>query len=539
MRRHFVRFRQRWLRQVHWPLLRLAARWRSSAVRLPVTSLQPGLDLLGGDLCSWWLHAWLQWLPQLALVPQAGSAALVLVERPSGGRLALPWLAQLSFYHHLWVIQPELEQLLKRYGLPVQLLRPSGDANDWLRLDNLAIRAGRELGLPDPAYLARGEELTLVLGDGGSSWRGESALRYWQLPGFDRLLLTTPSAARLLAAWLQACQAAGLRLVRFAPTELELHWMAFAALAQGAAAAPLLFREPVDPVELPHEAAWRDESASSTAELVTPRPAYRQLWPASAGVGLAEPYQAGASVCVSLYNYSEHILEALASVYRQTLQPIELIIVDDHSDDAGPELVMQWLQAHAGRFVRAVFVQHVNNGGLAAARNTAIELARSEWCFILDADNQLEARALESAFSMATGCPADVAVVYGLIRVVQNAITAVSKQQSTGWLSERSWQQQAFAEWNYVDAMALIRRSAWSSVGGFQHIPGGWEDYDYWCTLMDHGFYGLLCPQVLATYRSHSSSMIRMQTELRIRAISRMLQRRHPWLNLPFATSEA
>ena len=51
--------------------------------------------------------------------------------------------------------------------------------------------------------------------------------------------------------------------------------------------------------------------------------------------------------------------------------------------------------------------------------------------------------------------------------------------------------------------MALVRHSAWESVGGYSHIPGGWEDFDFWCKLIDADYHGVLCPQVLATYRLH------------------------------------
>ena len=87
--------------------------------------------------------------------------------------------------------------------------------------------------------------------------------------------------------------------------------------------------------------------------------------------------------------------------------------------------------------------------------------------------------------------------------------------------------------------MALIRRHAWQQVGGYTHIPGGWEDYDFWCCLIDAGFRGELCPRVLATYVRHGGSMIHRSTDLQLRPISRQLQARHPWLQLPYAGPEA
>jgi GT2 family glycosyltransferase len=86
-----------------------------------------------------------------------------------------------------------------------------------------------------------------------------------------------------------------------------------------------------------------------------------------------------------------------------------------------------------------------------------------------------------------------------------------------------------------VDAMALVRRSAWAQAGGYTHIEGGWEDFDFWCKLLDAGFHGVQCPRILAVYRSHDQSMSHTATNSNWRALARTLQRRHPWLDLPLA----
>ena len=80
-----------------------------------------------------------------------------------------------------------------------------------------------------------------------------------------------------------------------------------------------------------------------------------------------------------------------------------------------------------------------------------------------------------------------------------------------------------------------MRRSAWDAVDGYDHIPGGWEDYDFWCKLMEAGHQGVLAPRVLASYHRHGTSMLATATHHRLRAVSRLLQQRHPWLELPLA----
>ena len=82
--------------------------------------------------------------------------------------------------------------------------------------------------------------------------------------------------------------------------------------------------------------------------------------------------------------------------------------------------------------------------------------------------------------------------------------------------------------------MALIGKWAWAAVGGYTHIQSGWEDYDFWCRCVEHGFWGLHVPEVLAEYRVHKQSMLKTQTdqhENKLRLV-RDLNAGHNWLSI-------
>jgi hypothetical protein len=68
---------------------------------------------------------------------------------------------------------------------------------------------------------------------------------------------------------------------------------------------------------------------------------------------------------------------------------------------------------------------------------------------------------------------------------------------------------------NYIDAMALIRKAAWAGVGGYEPIPFGWEDYDFWCKCVEYGLWGSHVPKLLAKYRVHDQSMLAKVTDVR------------------------
>ncbi len=256
------------------------------------------------------------------------------------------------------------------------------------------------------------------------------------------------------------------------------------------------------------------------SSLITPSPDCKVLLDL-ASIAAQRPVVA---VVVSLYNYADCILETLESVAAQTLDGIELVVVDDASTDSSAAIVEKWLVENQGNFCGVRLLQHQKNGGLAAARNTGFAATTTAW--VQDADNPLAPRALEQSHRLAQYVDAQVAVVHPLLLRVSPIVSA-QVFQGEG----RPWQQSIFAASNAVDAMALVRRVAWEEVGGYVHIPGGWEDYDFWCSLIDAGWSGVQCPQPLGRYSVHQDSMTAKTALPNVRRLEHLLQARHPWLS--------
>ncbi|MCP9815999.1 glycosyltransferase [Synechococcus sp. GreenBA-s] len=504
----------------------------------------------GRDWTSWPLQAWLQHLP-LALHPRTwellqGLEPLELPAADSPERRG--WLGihlqsleestaqgQLERLTRLeLVFDPDPTQvgLLRRLGVRACRLT-TGQTNGWLDQPGDGEAIAQQLGLPAPESLTGVGGQLLCLGSGGEDWERQLQPPCWGLPGFDRLRLDGPEQARLLAAWLQACNTIGLQLVRFHPSREELDLWGWTLLRPPDAPPagwlpPQTFLGEISIPSLQAELAWRQAGCPAPEPCQTPTPAAESLW--EQGDGLGE-----AAVCISLHNYGDRIEAALDSVRQQSLVALELVVVDDASSDGGERRVLAWLERHGQRFTRSLLLRHPGNAGLAAARNTAFAAARSPWCFVLDADNTLLPEAVTQCLRVARSAPATAGVVHPLVEVVPEE-TVLGRSSA---IEPLSWQRNHFLATNVIDAMALVRRQAWAQVGGYTHIPGGWEDYDFWCQLIDAGFHGVLCPQRLARYHCHGHSMLATKTHLEVRRLSRLLQARHPWLRLPMAESGA
>ena len=229
------------------------------------------------------------------------------------------------------------------------------------------------------------------------------------------------------------------------------------------------------------------------------------------------------TVIIPLYNYAHYVEEALESVLRQTLPALDLIVVDDRSTDDSATVARQWLEQNAGRFGLVQLIRNVSNAGLGLTRNVGFACAETAFVLPLDADNALDPACAERCLT--TMKETGAAFVYPVIQLFG---------EETGQIGTYRYDPVRLVSGNYIDAMALIRRSAWADVGGYDHVRFGWEDFDLWCKLVERGHFGQQLNEAVARYRVHGSSMLRRETDVRQNKIDLIedISRRHRWLRI-------
>lgn len=97
------------------------------------------------------------------------------------------------------------------------------------------------------------------------------------------------------------------------------------------------------------------------------------------------------SVIIPAYNVEKHLERCLDSVCGQSYKNLEILLVDDGSSDGTPQIC----DSYAKRDDR-IRVIHKENGGVAAARNTALDMMTGDMTAFSDADDYYEPGALES-----------------------------------------------------------------------------------------------------------------------------------------------
>ena len=219
------------------------------------------------------------------------------------------------------------------------------------------------------------------------------------------------------------------------------------------------------------------------------------------------------SVLVPCFNHGRFIREAIDSIFAQTVQDFEVVVVDDGSTD--PQ-TRETLDRLAGE---RITVLRTENRGLPAARNYAARHSRGEFLCAVDADDKLAPEWFDKA-----------------VRTLdeRRELAFVSHWLETFGDERWTWKPDrcdlpALLARNAVNGAALVRRTAFEAVGGYdERMRDGCEDWDFWLRLVERGFAGAIVPEVLFYYRRRSDSMSRgMLEEQKYRGPLETLVRKH------------
>lgn len=218
------------------------------------------------------------------------------------------------------------------------------------------------------------------------------------------------------------------------------------------------------------------------------------------------------SVVIPCYNQGGFVREALLSVFEQTADPAEVVIVDDGSDDGSTERLLADLAIPGVRVIRQ------DNAGLPAARNAGIAAARGSLVVTLDADDMLAPDYL-SSLGAALDADPDAAYAHCWAELVGDTHAI--------WAT-RPYNPYQLMLSNSVVGCVLLRKEAWEAVGGYdESMRSGNEDWDLWIRLAAAGFGAVQVREPLFRYRKHGVSMS-VETEARYEDALDDRMKRHP-----------
>lgn len=191
------------------------------------------------------------------------------------------------------------------------------------------------------------------------------------------------------------------------------------------------------------------------------------------------------SVIMPCYNDGKYIEEAVESVFAQTYKNIELIVIDDGSDEQETIDILNRL----GDRIVLLKTNHLRPAG---ARNYGITRATGKYILPVDSDDKIDSTYVEKAVEILEKNQ-NIGVVY--------CEADLFGEKSGKWdLPSYSFDKMLLD--NVVFVTALFYREDWENVGGFNtHMLAGMEDYDFWLAILALGKEIYQIPEILFHYR--------------------------------------
>lgn len=193
------------------------------------------------------------------------------------------------------------------------------------------------------------------------------------------------------------------------------------------------------------------------------------------------------SVMIGVYNAERYLAEAIDSVLAQSYRPLELIVVDDGSDDGSADL--------ARTYGDALTYAHQENAGNGSARNHAVRLASGELFAFLDADDRFLPEKLEHQFAeLEAG--ADLDIVFGHVREFVSPELTDAQRASVRPPAPQP------LPWTAPNLM-LIRRESFARVGRFSEEVKVGVTVDWYARALEAGLRSAMLPEVVLERRLH------------------------------------
>jgi glycosyltransferase involved in cell wall biosynthesis len=186
------------------------------------------------------------------------------------------------------------------------------------------------------------------------------------------------------------------------------------------------------------------------------------------------------SVIIPAYNTAHLIAACLDSVFGQTFQDFEAMVVNDGSPDT-PELE-KILQPYIDRIV---YIKQPNKRA-AGARNTAIAQARGEFLAFLDSDDTWLPNHLESQMKQFDAVPA-LGLVYSNALLVNGSPRHLEFMQRCPSVGEATFEAIVEERCQIPVSTVVARKAAIVKAGGFDEGLARCDDYDMWLRA---AFYG-------------------------------------------------
>lgn len=190
------------------------------------------------------------------------------------------------------------------------------------------------------------------------------------------------------------------------------------------------------------------------------------------------------TIVVPIFNVEPYLNRCISSIVNQTYRNLEIILVDDGSQDACPHICDEWAKKD-----NRIKVVHKTNEGLGMARNTGIENASGDYICFFDSDDYVDHNLIKKSLSLSRETGAEI-VVFGMNSVdrygnISRSFVPKAEQVSytgrdvtdiflpdliDGRHCDTKIMNLCLSAWSCLFSMQLIHRTEWKFVSERQNI---------------------------------------------------------------------
>ena len=195
------------------------------------------------------------------------------------------------------------------------------------------------------------------------------------------------------------------------------------------------------------------------------------------------------SVVIPLYNGVRHIGEAIESVLSQDYPKLELLVVDDGSQDGGAEVVKRYPQVR--------LIQQENQGP-AVARNVGVREATGDILAFLDADDLWLPGKVRQQVDALLAAPAPCFVI------CETRLEFMSGNPIPAGYSQRMVETD---HPSHLPSALMVKREVFEQVGDFDPQLRSGQDTDWFFRAIEAGIARELVPKTLFKKRIHDTNI--------------------------------
>lgn len=198
------------------------------------------------------------------------------------------------------------------------------------------------------------------------------------------------------------------------------------------------------------------------------------------------------SAVIPCYNDGRYIHKAIDSILSQTYNRIEIIVVDDGSEDDETLRILKTLDRSK------ITVYHKENGGPASARNYGIERSSGEYILTLDSDDKFAPDFVEKGLSILDVEP-EIGMVTSYVKRYREKISS--------YIQLKGGNLEDFLVKNRASACLIFRYQCWMDADGYDEEVPGFEDWEFFISVTKQGWYVYSIPEYLFYQLERNESM--------------------------------